>query len=186
MEQTKNDRENNQTQRSLQNKSWKDDLSKTRFVMNLWLLVGFVLVCAPRATGIALHEWLSVVFIVPLVIHLLLHWDWLKALPKKFVGKLSGESRFNAIWDALFYLAMLMVILSGFLVSEVIFPLLGIPLEILPVWSKIHHDLGNLLMPMLGIHLAMHWPWIKSMTKRMLTKKTNQIADGISSNEVVK
>ncbi|WP_227006611.1 cytochrome b/b6 domain-containing protein [Shewanella donghaensis] len=153
-------------------KTWKDNLVKTRYVMNAWLLIGFVLVCAPKATGIALHEWLSLVFIVPLVIHLLLHWDWLKALPKKFIKQLSGESRFNAIWDLIFYLAMLMVILSGFLVSEVIFPQLGIPLDIEPFWSMTHHNLGNMLMPMLGIHLAMHWKWIKSMTKKIF-KKTN-------------
>ncbi|WOT04154.1 cytochrome b/b6 domain-containing protein [Shewanella youngdeokensis] len=156
----------------MKNKTWKDDLVKTRYVMDLWLLVGFILVCAPRATGIFLHEWLSLLFIAPLVIHLLLHWDWVKTLPQKFIKQFSGEARFNAVWDLIFYCAMLMVILSGFLVSEVIFPQLGIPLDILPFWSTIHHNLGNLLMPMLGIHLALHWKWIKSMTKNMFKKTT--------------
>ncbi|PMG40937.1 cytochrome b/b6 domain-containing protein [Shewanella sp. 10N.286.52.B9] len=153
-------------------KTWKDDLGKTLYVMDALLLIGFILVCAPKATGVLLHEWLSLLFIVPLVIHLLLHWDWLKALPKKFVSQLSGEARFNAVWDFIFYLAMLMVILSGFLVSEVMLPQLGIHFDILPVWSKIHHDLGNLLMPMLGIHLAMHWKWIKGMSKKFFKKQT--------------
>lgn len=153
-------------------RSWTQSMGKTRYVMNLWLILGFVGVCAPHATGIAVHEWLSVVFIAGLIIHILLHWDWLKYTPKKFFSGLSGETRFNLVWDFLFYLAMVMVSLSGFLVSEALFPQLGIELDIQPFWSKTHHLVGNLLMPMLGIHLALHWPWIKSMTKRIRNDST--------------
>ncbi len=152
-------------------KSWKDDLGKTRYVMDVWLLIGFVLVCAPKATGITLHEWLSFVFIAPLVIHLLLHWEWMVTLPKKFMSNFSGQSKFNAIWDVLFYLAMVMVTLSGFLISRAMLPQLGMSIEATRFWSEIHHSLGNILMPMLGIHLAMHWKWIKSMTNKMRKSK---------------
>ena len=157
-------------------KSWKDDLGKTRYVMDVWLLIGFVLVCVPQTTGIPIHEWISLVFIVPLVIHILLHWEWIKSVPSKFFARFSGESKFNAVWDVIFYLAMVMVTLSGFLVSEAMLPQLGIPLVIQPFWSEIHHSLGNMLMPMLGIHLALHWTWIKNMTKKLRqsnSKKAN-------------
>ncbi|RKF20464.1 DUF4405 domain-containing protein [Alginatibacterium sediminis] len=138
--------------------------------MDAWLLIGFILVCAPNTTGIVLHEWLSLVFIVPLIIHMLLHWDWMKTLPNKFIHNFSSKSRFNAIWDVFFFVAMMMVILSGFLVSVAMFPQLGIPLEVKPFWSEIHHSIGNILLPILGIHLALHWQWIKSMTQKMMAK----------------
>ena len=42
--------------------SWKDNVQKTRFVMDILLLVSFLIVLAPQSTGIVLHEWLSLVF----------------------------------------------------------------------------------------------------------------------------
>lgn len=155
----------------MQTRTWKDSLVKTQYVMDSILLIGFILVCIPKVTGTWAHEWLSLLFIVPLIIHLLLHWDWMMALPKNFVHRQSNKDRFNAIWDTLFYLVMLMATLSGFLVSEALLPQLGLPIDILPVWSKLHHDLGNLVMPMLGVHLALHWTWIKTMTKKMIQKR---------------
>jgi hypothetical protein len=151
--------------------NWKKNLSKARYVMDALLLVGFVLVCVPQTTGLAIHEWGSLLFIIPLVIHILLHWDWIKTLPQNFARRLNTKSRFNAIWDFIFYLAMLMVTISGFLISVVMFPQLNIPLEITPFWSEIHHDLSNLLLPMLGIHLALHWDWITAMTKKMFKRQ---------------
>lgn len=152
--------------------NWKKNLSKARYVMDALLLVGFVLVCIPQTTGVAIHEWGSLLFIIPLVIHILLHWDWIKTLPQNFARQLNAKSRFNAIWDFIFYLAMLMVTISGFLVSVVMFPQLNIPHEITPFWSEIHHTLSNLLLPILGIHLALHWDWITAMTKKMSKRQS--------------
>jgi cytochrome b561 len=160
-------------------KSWVQNLGKARYIMDVVLLVGFVLVCIPQTTGIPIHEWASVIFLVPLVIHILLHWDWIQTLPKQLKKHFRSMSTFNAIWDFLFYLAMLMVTLSGFLISESMFPFLGIPLEITPFWQSIHNGLGNLLMPMLGIHLALHWSWIKGMTKKMLGSRRASHSNGV-------
>lgn len=149
--------------------------------MDVILLVGFVYVCIPQTTGIALHEWASVIFIIPLVIHILLHWDWIKTLPKRIKNHFLSANTFNAFWDLLFYVAMLMVTLSGFLISESMLPFLGIPIDITPFWQSIHNGLGNLLMPMLGIHLALHWSWIKGMTKKMLASRGAKQSNGVGT-----
>lgn len=146
---------------------WQYSMIKTRWVWDVILLVSFVIVSIPQSTGLAIHEWASVVFIVPFVIHLILHWDWMKNLPATFVQKLKASDRFNIIWDAALYFMMIFVTFSGFLASEVIFVQLGIDLEVLPFWQKLHHDSSNWILPMLGIHLALHWDWIKKATKKM-------------------
>lgn len=150
--------------------SWMYSMIKTRWVWDLVLLISFIIVSIPQSTGLAIHEWASVVFIVPFIIHLILHWEWLKNLPKTLLQKLKANERFNIIWDALLYLMMIFVTFSGFLASEVIFKQLGIDLEVLPFWQKLHHDTSNLILPMLGIHLALHWDWIKKATKKMRNK----------------
>ncbi|MEJ6077037.1 DUF4405 domain-containing protein [Vibrio sp. 1-Bac 57] len=150
--------------------TWKNDFLKMRYVMDIFLFISFILVCAPKFTGVAIHEWLSFFFLIPFMIHLLLHWDWIKNFPKLLIHNLKGQARFNAIWDLIIYLTMMVVILSGVIVSEVVLPLLGLGLPLSPFWFMIHDTSSNLLIPMLGIHLALHWDWIKTMTVKMKNK----------------
>lgn len=152
---------------------WKQSLQKTRYVMDALLLISFMLVSAPQATGVPLHEWLSLLFIIPFIIHILLHWDWVKKSARRLVSKITAKERFQIIWDYLIYLMMLLAFISGFLVSVALLPALNIDLNIQDFWSKIHHDSATLLMPMLGVHLALNWQWMVKLSKRMLTKEAS-------------
>ncbi|QCU73327.1 DUF4405 domain-containing protein [Pseudoalteromonas distincta] len=151
--------------------NWKQNLQKFRYVMDALLLISFMLVSAPQATGVPLHEWLSLFFIVPFAIHLLLHWDWIQRSFKRLLSKLSARERFNIVWDYLLYIMMLLVFVSGFLVSVALLPALDISLNIQDFWSKIHHDSATFIMPMLGVHLALNLSWIVKLTKRMFAKE---------------
>ncbi|WP_440874189.1 DUF4405 domain-containing protein [Thalassotalea sp. PLHSN55] len=152
--------------------NWKENLHKTRYVMDAILLFSFAIVSAPQATGLPLHEWLSVLFVAPFFIHLLLHWDWIKQSALKFVTKISARERFTIVWDYLLYLTMLLAFISGFLVSVALLPAININIDIQDFWSKLHHDSATLLMPMLGIHLALNWHWIVKLSKKIFTKES--------------
>lgn len=149
---------------------WKQNLHKTRYVMDAILLISFMLVSAPQATGIAVHEWGSLLFIIPFSIHLLLHWDWIKNSAKHLISNISARQRFNIIWDYAIYLMMLLAFVSGLLISISLFPALNIEINIQDFWSKVHHDSTTMLMPMLGTHLALNWNWIVKWSKRMIKK----------------
>ena len=146
---------------------WTQNLQKTRYVMDTLLLISFMMVSAPQTTGVPLHEWLSLLFVVPFAIHLLLHWDWIKQSLRRFSAKISAKERFSLVWNYLLYVVMLLATVSGFLVSVALLPAMSISFEIQDFWSKIHHDSATLIMPMLGIHLVLHWSWIVNLTKRM-------------------
>ena len=150
---------------------WKQNLQKFRYVMDTLLLTSFMLVSAPQATGIPLHEWFSLFFIIPFVIHLLLHWDWVTRSFGRLFANITARERFNIVWDYLLYLMMLLVFVSGFLVSVALLPALNISLNIQDFWSKIHHDSATFIMPMLGVHLALNFSWIVKFTKRMFAKE---------------
>lgn len=138
--------------------------------MDAILLVFFLLAAAPHATGIMIHEWVSFVYLIPFVMHILLHWDWIKNTPKRIFGKMQLGTRLNVIWDLTLYFMMIFVTFSGVLVSEAALPLLGIVIEPDSFWHSLHHDSSNFLFPMLGIHLALHWAWLKTVTKSMFYK----------------
>ena len=151
--------------------NWKQNLQKFRYVMDALLLISFMLVSAPQATGVPLHEWFSLFFIVPFSIHLLLHWDWIQRSFKRLLANITARERFNIIWDYLLYIMMLLVFVSGFLVSVALLPALDISLNIQDFWSKMHHDTATFIMPMLGVHLALNLGWILKLTKRMFAKE---------------
>ncbi|MFT6914928.1 MAG: hypothetical protein ACJAWL_001227 [Motiliproteus sp.] len=149
---------------------WIDKPAHFTYSMDLLLLLLFVLACVPQATGLVFHEWESAVFLVPFAIHLLLHWDWITRVPLQLFGKLKGEIKFNVVWDLLIYLMMIFVTLSGFLVSEALVPSLGIDWQSQPFWSELHDTSANLIIPMLGVHLGLHWRWLKSLTLKLVSR----------------
>lgn len=143
-------------------------MAKTRYIFDALLLLLFVLANVPQI-NLPFHEWVSVVFIIPFIAHLLLHWNWIKTVPQRFMQSFTAEVRFNVIFDSCIYLLMIFVIGSGFLASEVLLPLFS-DFEAQPFWSEVHHQYSNLLMVAVGIHLGMHWKWIKQQTKIVLGK----------------
>ncbi|MBT8203035.1 MAG: DUF4405 domain-containing protein, partial [Acidimicrobiia bacterium] len=38
-------------------------------------------------------------------------------------------------------------------------------------WSTVHDASGNLLMLLVGVHIAMHWPWIKRNIRRLRPRR---------------
>lgn len=156
--------------------SWLNRPLQIRYVSDVLLLMFFLIASAPMATGIAVHEWISFVYLVPFIVHLLLHWDWLMAIPKRFFGKLPLQQRFNVILNVVLYVLMIFVTLSGILISEAALPLLGLTLESDSFWHTMHHNSSNLLLPLLGIHLALHWSWIINTTRKIFNKPSPKMA----------
>lgn len=157
--------------------NWLRNISKAKYANDSLLLLFFVLASAPQATGIPAHEWISFLYLIPFVLHLLLNWDWLARIPRQLFGKISIENKINVIWNSLLYLMMVFVTISGILISEAALPALGWNLAEDRFWSNMHHLSGNLLMPMLGIHLALHWNWIRGMSRKIFRSRSKQTVE---------
>jgi len=145
--------------------------TKTRMYLDIILFVSFVIVNMPQFTGITLHEWLSFVFIPIIMTHLVLNWKWIVSITRRFFTNINGEIRFNYVLNFLLFLLMVTVIFSGILISEEALPLLGFTIVINAFWVTLHEMSANLLMLMMGIHIAMHWKWIISTSNRYLFKR---------------
>jgi cytochrome b len=149
----------------------KTSISQIRLTADIVLFVAFVLANVPQTTGIPLHEWISILFIVPIMVHILLDWKWIVSVTQRLFKRLPGEVRFNQIWDLIIFIMMVFVLFTGFIISEAALPALGIPITIDPFWSAMHDLSVNLLMVFVGVHLAVHWGWIVSMFKRYILRQ---------------
>lgn len=143
----------------------------TRVWIDISLFVGYVLLSAPQTTGIPFHEWFTVVFIPIFIAHIVLDWTWIKTVFRRSERKRRGEVRFNRVFDIVLFVAMVAVIYSGFVVSESMLPSLGFEPDVSSFWSTVHDAGGNLLILLVGVHLAMHWPWVKRNIGRIRPSK---------------
>lgn len=143
----------------------------TRVWLDIALFVGYFALSAPQTTGIPFHEYFTLVFIPIFVAHIVLDWAWIRRVFVRTERRRTGEVRFNRAFDIVLFVGMVVVIYSGFLISESFLPDLGFDPAESSFWSTVHDAAGNLLILLVGVHIAMHWPWIKNNIRRLRPRR---------------
>ena len=144
------------------------DRKAVNYLLDIAIFVAFLVALNPHLTGMAIHEWLSIAFGGAIITHLLLHWQWIVAVTRRFLGNVTWESRLNYLVNLLFFIDMTIIILTGILISEAALPLLGFSFQNGHGWVMLHKSAADLALPVLGLHVALHWRWIVNTTKRYL------------------
>ncbi len=130
------------------------------WLLDVLLLILFMLVCAPVATGLPVHEWLSLLFVLPVVLHLLWHWNWVLGVFARTSRKLPPATQFSRAWNLVLFVLIVVANVTGILISEAALPVLGIhPLRD-AFWTIVHKASANLTLIVVGVHIAVHWRWI--------------------------
>ncbi|MCI2228863.1 DUF4405 domain-containing protein [Polaribacter sp. MSW13] len=139
-------------------------VNKTRGFLDLFFFVLMILVLIPQSTGIAIHEWFSFILLLPFFLHLIVNWNWIVTHSKKLFER---KIKFDYIFNWVLYIVMLVVTVSGIVISEAALPSIGIHFKITPFWTMIHNASASLFIGFLGIHLALHWKWIVTTIKKL-------------------
>jgi hypothetical protein len=142
--------------------------NKSNFLVDSAIFAGFLVASQPAMTGLAIHEWLSVSFLGAGVVHILLHWEWIKAVTAQFFKKLWHASRLNYVLNVLLLFALTAVMLSGLMISKSVMPFLGLSGLGNPGWRMIHSTSADAILILIGLHVALHWKWIVNTTNRYL------------------
>ncbi|CAM3606633.1 DUF4405 domain-containing protein [Zobellia roscoffensis] len=148
----------------------KKKTSKVRVYVDIFFFALMILVLIPQITGVPIHEWASFIIIMPFFLHLIINWEWIRANSNKFFKKQPNKTRFDNVFNWILYLFMVVVTLSGIVISESALPLVGIHFEPDAFWSKIHDVSATLFMALLGVHIALHWKWIVGAFKKLKFK----------------
>jgi cytochrome b len=142
--------------------------NKTNLIVDIAIFLAFLVAMAPHFSGMALHEWLGIAFGAAIITHLLLHWQWLVEVTKRFFSKTQWSARINYILNALLFIDITLIIFSGLMISEVALPFVGIQLAQSGSWRGLHGTAANLFLVLVGLHVALHWQWIVNMFKRFV------------------
>jgi hypothetical protein len=135
-------------------------------VIDTAIFVAFVVATAPRFTGIALHEWLSLAFAAVIVIHVVIHWQWITTVGLSFMRKLGASGRFSFVLNTLLFVVVTLLIYSGIAISRDAMPALGIDIHGSMAWRGLHRAFSNISVVLIGLHIALHWRWIVNLFRR--------------------
>ena len=150
--------------------------SRRKFIICLdtALLIIFLLLLAPRLTGLPLHEWLGFIFFIVLILHLLLSWAWIQSATRKFFRTANTRTKVNFFLNAVLFLLSVSELFSGFLISQVLLPDFGIKTINDSSWRALHNIPLNFIVLFAGLHIAINWRWIVAVfKKRSINTKEN-------------
>lgn len=139
----------------------------TNLLIDIAIFIAFLLATAPRLTGIAIHEWLSIAFGAAIITHLLLHWSWIVGITKQFFRRANAGSRLSYVLNILLFIDTTVIIATGLLISQEVLPLFGLHLAGEGIWRRLHSLSSDFGVFIVGLHTALHWRWIVSTIGRL-------------------
>ena len=157
--------------------------TKIKLVIDVIIFIAFLIAMDPRSSGIAIHEWLATSLIAVLVVHLLLSWDWIARLTRRFVGNINNQSRINYILNWSLFIDGSIIMLSGLMISESVLPFLGFSLPRNFAWRGLHEFSTNLFLVLLGLHTALHWSWVVDAFKRYVFQPIGRLFSSASKKD---
>ena len=144
--------------------------TKSKLWLDLVLFIAFLVTMEPHSSGLPIHEWLSLSLVAVMVVHLLINWDWIIQITRRFLKKLGGQNRINYILNWLLFFDGTLIIVSGVMISEIALPALGIQLPTRFAWRRLHDLSANIGLLLLGVHTALHWNWIVATVDKYLLR----------------
>jgi hypothetical protein len=141
-------------------------MNRTNLLVDASIFLAFIVAMEPRFSGVPVHEWLSVALAATVVIHLLLHWQWIVSVGAKFFKKLWHTSRLKFVVDTLLFVAFTGIMMSGILISKSFLPTLSIQVQAGGAWRQLHSLSANAGILLVGLHFALSWNWIVMAVKR--------------------
>jgi hypothetical protein len=141
--------------------------ARTNLIIDAAIFVAFLVATAPRLSGISIHEWLGVAFGAAVIVHLLLHWQWIIAVGRTMLTKARANARVNYLLNIALFIDATLITFTGLMISQVVLPLFGIRLPEGFFWRRLHSLSSDAGVILVGLHIALHWQWVLKTTARL-------------------
>jgi hypothetical protein len=129
--------------------------AKQKWWIDLILFICFLLTFFLELTGLSLHQWIGTGIGVILLVHLVVHKNWIKGSFSKFRSA-SKRARTYLILDLLLFPGFYLTIYTGIIMST----WLNLNLTNYSGWYNLHLWSSILTLQVLLLKLAQHWKWI--------------------------
>jgi hypothetical protein len=130
-----------------------------RIAIDITMTVIMPVMMSYQMAGEALHEYLGIALLVLFILHNLFNYRWFKNIPK---GRYTAVRILNSIVNLLLLVIMILLSVSGIMMSRYILPFQGIRFGY--GFARVIHLLtaywGFLLM---SLHIGLHWNAVRGM-----------------------
>lgn len=150
--------------------------SKVLIVLDIALLLGLLLLMAVRFTGLPGHEWLGIVFVPLLVIHIQMHWPAFAAAVRRHT--------FNDILNLALFALMTAATVSGIAISKVLWPGAYTPSDFMR-WRSIHEGSANGVFFVVAVHIGLNWQLVVNAIRRRVRERFRGPAAAIARQTVI-
>ena len=134
--------------------------ARARLWLDLALFGALFVGYNPAWTGIAVHEWLCLIAVVPLLFHVIINWDQTLRILNRFAEIVRATPKVNLVVDAALFVAAVTVMLSGLLISQYVAKAVGVTILPTSLWVTTHRWSADATMLLLLVHFALHWRWV--------------------------
>ena len=134
--------------------------------LDAMLLVAFVLLVSVHMTGLRIHEWLGIAFVLLVLVHLLYSWRWILTHTRRIFSGGSRRARINYLLNVTLFIIVMIVVISGLVISQAALPSLGIATIDDGAWRTLHNKSQTWALVAVGVHIAMNWTWIRAALRR--------------------
>lgn len=140
-----------------------------KIAVDLVMALVFVLLLNQHVLGgLPFHEIAGSAISVMFLTHVLLSWNWVVQVSRRiFNRQLPAKTRLGYLLNVWLLLAMVFIMVSGILVSKILFPELHVANQ--RWFTGAHIGVSFLILLFVGIHLGLHWRWVISRVDRMFS-----------------
>ncbi|WJH35284.1 DUF4405 domain-containing protein [Paenibacillus sp. CC-CFT747] len=116
--------------------------------------------------GLAFHEIAGLCIGGVFLVHILLNGRWVATVTRKlFDRKLPGRTRFGYLLNLLLLACMSFIIVSGILISEVVFR--DLHMGNVGWFKGTHISVSFLTLIIVGVHVGLHWKWLMNVSQKL-------------------
>ncbi|MEA4973321.1 MAG: DUF4405 domain-containing protein [Candidatus Metalachnospira sp.] len=147
-----------------------------KIILDIIMLVLLVLMFKKNAISMSFHEIGGLALICLFAIHNLINAKWLKAVFGKFFGKgINSRTRIVAIVDLLLAIDFILIGISGVFISKAVFDfsVMG------GSWKTIHYFCAAVSIVLMGVHLGLHWDFIKNAFGKLRYGKAAKVVGSV-------
>lgn len=141
--------------------------NRIKLGLDLLMLIIVLLMYRKNVLGLAFHELGGIALCALYILHILLNGKWVRAVsPRLFSKKTAFRCKLNWILDFLLLLCFAYILISGILISKILFH----GLHGASVFKTGHFAVSALALVLIGIHLGLHY---QSIRNRIAARKAS-------------
>jgi hypothetical protein len=156
----------------------KNNRSSRNWLIDATLFGSFVVLFFLELTGVVVHQWLGMAAGALAAYHLVVHWEWVRAVTQRFFGRTTWEARMYLLVDILLFAGLGAIVLSGLVISTWLNLSLG---SSWLVWSAFHTLASQATLLLLVFKIAIHGQWITKTARRLFSRPSAHVAGKLAA-----